>query len=191
MNPSAICVYCGSNSGALPAYTETAARLGQTLARRGIDLVYGGGKVGLMGTLADAALHAGGRVIGIIPRALAEKEVAHAGLTDLRVVESMHARKALMAELAGGFIVLPGGAGTMDEFFEIWTWGQLGIHAKPFGLLNVAGYFDPLIHYLDHMVAQRFLKSEHRAQVLIGNDAPTLLDRFAAHTPVRVRKWVD
>ncbi len=191
MNPLAICVYCGSSSGALPAYTDAAARLGQTLARRGIDLVYGAGKVGLMGTLADAALRAGGRVIGIIPRALVEKEAAHAGLTDLRVVDSMHARKALMAELAGGFIVLPGGAGTMDEFFEIWTWSQLGIHAKPFGLLNVAGYFDPLIHYLDHMVAQRFLKSEHRAQVVIEQDAPALLDRFAAHTPTRVRKWMD
>lgn len=143
MNPSAICVYCGSNSGALPACTDAAARVGQTLARRGIDLIYGGGKVGLMGTLADAALHAGGRVIGIIPRDLAEKEMAHADLTDLHVVESMHARKALMAELADGFIVLPGGAGTMDEFFEIWTWGRLGLHAKPFGLLNVAGYFDP------------------------------------------------
>lgn len=191
MNPSAICVYCGSNSGALPACTDAAARVGQTLARRGIDLIYGGGKVGLMGTLADAALHAGGRVIGIIPRDLAEKEMVHAGLTDLHVVESMHARKALMAELADGFIVLPGGAGTMDEFFEIWTWGRLGLHAKPFGLLNVAGYFDPLIHYLDHMMAQRFLKSEHRAQVLIGNDALALLDRFAAHTPTQIRKWLD
>ncbi len=191
MTLSAICVYCGSNSGALPAYTDAAARLGQTLARRGIALVYGGGKVGLMGTLADAALRAGGQVIGVIPRGLAAREVAHAGLTELRVVESMHTRKALMVDLADGFIVLPGGAGTMDEFFELWTWGQLGLHVKPFGLLNVAGYFDPLIHYLDHMVAQRFLKAEHRAQVLVEHDAPALLDRFAAHTPTQVRKWID
>lgn len=191
MTPSAICVYCGSSSGALPAYTEAAVRLGQTLAQRSIDLIYGGGKVGLMGTLADAALQAGGRVIGIIPRALAGKEVAHTGLTELRVVGSMHERKALMVELAGGFIVLPGGAGTMDEFFEIWTWSQLGIHAKPFGLLNVAGYFDPLVHYLDHMMAQRFLKAEHRAQVLVEHDGPALLDRFAAHTPTLGRKWID
>ena len=190
MNPPAICVYCGSSSGSLPVYTETAICLGQMLAARGIDLVYGGGKVGLMGTLADATLQAGGRVVGIIPRALVEKELEHAGLTELRVVGSMHERKALMADLANSFIALPGGAGTMDEFFEIWTWGQLGFHHKPFGLLNVAGYFDHLISYLDHMVEQCFLKPEHRAQVLVANDPHRLLDGFSAYTPVQVQKWI-
>jgi uncharacterized protein (TIGR00730 family) len=186
-----LCVFCGSNSGAKPEYRRAAEEVGRLLAERGIEVVYGGGKVGLMGVVADAALAAGGRVIGVLPRALATKELAHDGLTDLRVVESMHERKALMAELSDGFIALPGGIGTMEEFFEVWTWSQLGYHAKPCGLLNSGGYFDGLISFLDHMSSEKFLRNEHRSMLVIAQTASELLDRFATFRPPQVEKWLD
>ena len=155
-----ICVYAGSNPGELPAYREAAAALGATLAGRGIGLVYGGGRTGLMGAVADGCRSAGGRVTGIIPGFLEQKEVAHHGITDLRVVGSMHERKTLMAELSDGFIALPGGIGTFEELFEIWTWSQLGQHRKPCGLLNVAGFYDRLVEFLDGVVAEGFLAGD-------------------------------
>ncbi|HSK81363.1 MAG TPA: TIGR00730 family Rossman fold protein, partial [Thermoanaerobaculia bacterium] len=158
---------------------------------RGITLIYGGGHVGLMGVLADAALAAGGKVIGVIPEALETREVAHTGLTELRVVRSMHERKALMSELADGFIALPGGIGTMEEWFEVWTWGQLGIHPKPLGMLNVAGYYDHLLAFFDRMVADGFLSQAHRSMAIVGKDGGTLLDRLAGYVPPRTEKWLD
>src|SRR5688500_12889688 len=152
----AVCVFCGSSTGADPRYVEAAKAMGGEVARRGLTLVYGGARVGPMGALADAALAAGGDVIGVIPKPLMGKEVAHAGLTQLRIVNSMHDRKALMAELSDGFVALPGGMGTMEELFEVFTWGQLGLHAKPAGLLNTAGYYDPLIKFFDHAAKQGF-----------------------------------
>ena len=186
-----ICVFCGSNSGASPDYARAAARMGTLLAERGITLIYGGGHVGLMGVLADAALKAGGRVIGVIPEALEAREVAHTGLTELRVVRSMHERKALMSELADGFIALPGGIGTMEEWFEVWTWGQLGIHPKPLGMLNVAGYYDHLLAFFDRMVADGFLPQAHRSMAIVGEDGEGLLDRLAEYVPPRTEKWLD
>jgi len=186
-----LCVFCGSSPGANSQYAELARHLGALLARRGVGLVYGGGNVGLMGVLADAVLKDGGHVIGVIPQALVDLEVAHTGLPDLRVVASMHERKALMADLADGFIALPGGIGTLEEFCEILTWAQLGLHQKPCGLINVAGYFDHLMAFLDHAVSERFLRPEHRAMVLVEADAETLLDRFAAYRPPQLEKWID
>jgi uncharacterized protein (TIGR00730 family) len=186
-----ICVFCGSHPGASPVYAETARTLGETLARRGLGLVFGGGKVGLMGAVADGALAAGGEAIGVIPHALVVREVAHQGLTELRVVDSMHERKALMAELSDGFLVLPGGIGTMEEFFEVWTWAQLGLHEKPIGLLDTAGYFAQLQGFLDHAVAERFLHPDHRSTVLVDSDAGRLLDRMAGYVPPNVAKWID
>jgi hypothetical protein len=186
-----ICVFCGSSPGALPAYAEAAGRLGRLLAGRGLGLVYGGGNVGLMGVVAAAVIAAGGEVTGVIPRALVRREVGHGGLPDLRIVGTMHERKALMAELADGFIALPGGIGTLDEWFEIWTWAQLGLHRKPCGLLDVAGYYGPLITFLDHMVEQRFLRKSHRALVLVDDDPERLLDRMAGFAPPTVEKWID
>jgi uncharacterized protein (TIGR00730 family) len=186
-----VCVFCGSSPGASPAYAEAAARLGRAIAGRGLTLVYGGGHVGLMGVVADAALGAGGRVVGIIPQALEAKELAHRSLTDLRVVGSMHERKALMSELADGFIALPGGIGTLEEWFEVWTWSQLGIQRKPCGLLNAAGYYDHLLAFLDHVTAERFLAPDHRAMVLVDDDATRLLDRLAAYRPPQTEKWLD
>lgn len=186
-----ICVFCGSNSGASPVYAEAARALGETLAERGLGLVYGGGNVGLMGVVADAALAAGAEVIGVIPRALVAHEVAHRGLTELRVVGSMHERKALMSELAGGFIALPGGIGTLEEWFETWTWAQLGLHAKPFGLLDVAGYYEQLLRFLDHVVAERFVHPDHRSMVLVDTDPGHLLDRMRAYVPPVVEKWIE
>lgn len=186
-----ICVFCGSNPGASPVYAQAARALGATLAGRGLGLVYGGGNVGLMGIVADAALAAGGEVIGVIPHALVAREVAHRGLADLRVVDSMHERKALMSELADGFLALPGGIGTLEEWFETWTWAQLGLHAKPFGLLDVAGYYEHLIRFLDHVVAERFLHPDHRSMVLVETDPGTLLDRMRSYTPPVVVKWID
>ena len=185
-----ICVFCGSNSGRLPAYREAAAALGRTLAGRGIGLVYGGASVGLMGAVADAALAAGGEAIGVIPRALMDRELGHPGLTELRVVGSMHARKAMMAELSDGFVALPGGAGTLEEIFEIWTWAQLGDHAKPCGLLNVAGFYDRLIGFLDHAGGERFMRGEHRAMLLAADTADGLLAAFAEYRAPAVRKWI-
>jgi uncharacterized protein (TIGR00730 family) len=175
-----ICVFCGSRMGASPLYREAARGFGTLLAERGLGLVYGGGRVGLMGTLADAVLAAGGSVWGVIPRALADLEVAHAGLTDLAVVGSMHERKARMADLADAFVALPGGLGTLDELFEIWTWFQLGIHGKPIGLLNVGGYFDSLLAFLNRTVEEGFVHPTDRATAIVDDDPARLLDRMMA-----------
>ena len=188
---NSLCVFCGSNSGASPAYAEAAAGLGRLLARRGLTLVYGGGRVGLMGVVADAALAAGGRVIGVIPEALATRELAHSGVTEMRVVGSMHERKALMSELSDGFLALPGGIGTLEEWFEVWTWSQLGFQPKPCGLLNVAGYYDHLLAFLDHMTGERFLRETHRSMAIVDDQPERLLDRLASYQPPRARKWID
>lgn len=187
-----VCVFCGSSLGVRPEYADAARRLGRVLAHRSQRLIYGAGKVGLMGALADAALAAGGEVIGIIPGHLAEWEVAHQGLTRLEVVGSMHERKARMEELSDAFIALPGGLGTFEELFEVLTWAQLGLHRKPFGLLNVAGYYDPLLALLDAGVRERFLRPEHRAMVLEEpGDPDRLLDRLALYTPPFLGKYLD
>jgi len=188
---NSLCVFCGSNPGASPAYGEAAARLGRTLAGRGLTLVYGGGRVGLMGVAADAALAGGGKVVGVIPEALATRELAHAGLSDLQVVGSMHERKARMSELSDGFVALPGGIGTLEEWFEVWTWSQLGFQPKPCALLNVAGYYDHLLAFLDHMTAERFLNPVHRGMAIVDDDLERLLDRLAAWQPPQARKWID
>jgi uncharacterized protein (TIGR00730 family) len=186
-----LCVFCGSSPGRRPAFAETARRLGGLLAARGLGLVYGGGHVGLMGVLADAVLGAGGEVIGVIPQALVDKELAHPGLTGLRVVATMHQRKALMADLADGFIALPGGFGTADELFEILTWAQLGLHAKPIGVVNVGGYFDALLAWLDHTVGERLVRPEHRRLLLEADDPERLLDLVLHHRPPKERpKWI-
>jgi uncharacterized protein (TIGR00730 family) len=185
------CVFCGSRSGTEPAYDEAARELGRTLAAENITLVYGGGRVGLMGVVAEAALGAGGEVVGVIPQALLEREIAHTGLTDLRVVGSMHERKALMSELSEGFIALPGGTGTLEEFFEVLTWAQLGEHRKPCALLNAGRYYDPLLVLFDHMVAKGFLSEEHRAMVLVETEPEALLEALAGYKPPRVVKWID
>jgi uncharacterized protein (TIGR00730 family) len=185
-----VCVFCGSNLGSREVYAEAAATLGQTLAERGLKLVYGGAKVGLMGALADAALSAGGEVAGVIPGALVEREIAHEGLTETHFVKSMHERKAMMADMSDAFIALPGGAGTLEEFFEVWTWGQLGHHGKPVGLLNVAGFFDALLGFLDQLAAEAFMRREHRDMLLVDDDAARLLSRFDDYEPPVVEKWI-
>ena len=186
-----VCVFCGSSSGG-PAYADAARRFGAALARRGLGLVYGGGHVGLMGAVADAVLAAGGTAVGVIPRFLVDKELAHRGLTELVVVETMHQRKAVMADRAGAFAALPGGFGTVDELFEILTWAQLGLHVKPVGLLNTAAFFDPLLNWLDHMVRERFLHPEHRERVLTAGAADELLDLLEAWRPTPAPgKWLD
>ena len=183
-----LCVYCGSSPGSLPSYLEAARQLGRLMARQGLDLVYGGGNVGMMGELAQSVLDHGGHVIGVIPRDLVQREVAHTGLSDLRVVDSMHERKALMAELSDGFIALPGGIGTLEELLEVLTWAQLGLHRKPCGLLNVSGYFQQLMAFLDHLVDQRFLHPAHRAMLLSAERAEDLLTAFEAYAPLIVDK---
>ena len=188
---NSLCVFCGSNPGASPVYAEAVARLGRVVAARGMTLVYGGGRVGLMGVVAGAALAAGGKVIGVIPEALATRELAHDGLTELHVVGSMHERKARMSELSDGFLALPGGIGTLEEWFEVWTWSQLGFHPKPCGLLNVAGYYDHLLAFLDHVTAERFLNEAHRSMAIVGDDPELLLDRLAAWQPSHARKWIE
>jgi uncharacterized protein (TIGR00730 family) len=188
---SSVCVFCGSSPGRRPDYAAAAQHLGRALALSGKRVVYGGGNVGLMGVLADAALAHGGEVTGVIPRHLVEREVAHAGLSDLRIVDSMHQRKQAMADLSDAFIVLPGGLGTLEEFFEIWTWGQLGLHRKPYGLLNVAGYFDPLLAFLDHAVEERFVSNDHRALLRVADDPETLLHALDTHVPPPTPKWLD
>jgi len=185
-----LCVFCGSSPGGRPAYRAAARQLGAVLAARRLRLVYGGARVGLMREVADAAIEAGGEVVGVIPEALRAREVAHTGLSDLRIVGSMHERKALMADLSDGFLAIPGGAGTLEEFFEVWTWAQLGIHHKPCGLLNVAGYFDGLLAFLDQAVGEEFLRREHRAMVLVDDDPGRLLDRYAGYRPPDVEKWI-
>lgn len=176
-----ICVYCGSNPGKKPVYVTAARRVGQVLARRGIEVVYGGGQVGLMGEVADAALDAGGRVVGVIPEFMALKEIAHMDLSELHVVRSMHARKAKMVKLSDAFIALPGGIGTMEEMFEIWTWGQLGQHRHPVGLLNVDGYYDDLVSFLDKMTEQGFLAPEHRDALKVDDRVEGLLEQFDSY----------
>jgi uncharacterized protein (TIGR00730 family) len=186
-----ICVFCGSSPGLKPAYLDATVRLAETLAGRDIGLVYGGARLGLMGVLADSMLGFGGEVIGVIPRSLVEWEIAHTGLSDLRIVETMHERKALMAELADGFIALPGGMGTLEEFCEVLTWVQLGLHNKPCGVLDIEEFFAPLLTFFDHMVAQRFLRTEYRAAILAETEPDVLLDLFAEYEPTRVSKWID
>ena len=183
-----ICVFCGSSPGALPDYTAAARDLARLMVKSGIGLVYGGGNVGLMGELAATFIEEGGEVTGVIPGALAEKEVAHTELDDLRIVGSMHERKALMAELSDGFIALPGGLGTLEEFFEMVTWGQLGIHHKPCGLLDVAGYFSRLTDFLDHCVAERFIQPEYRSMIMLETEPGQLLDRLRSYSPPRADK---
>jgi uncharacterized protein (TIGR00730 family) len=186
-----VCVFCGSNTGAGEAYSGAARALARAIVERGLKLVYGGGSIGLMGVLGEAALAAGGHVIGVTPRRLLEREVVHKGLTELRVVETMHERKALMADLADGFIALPGGLGTLDELFEMLTWIQLGIHRKPCALLEVDGYYAGLAAFLDHAVEQRFLKAEHRAMLIIDHAPDLLLARLASARLPDVGKWMD
>jgi uncharacterized protein (TIGR00730 family) len=185
-----ICVFCGSNAGRTPAYAEAATALGETLGRAGIRVIYGGGSVGLMGAVASAAMRAGGEVIGVIPHALDRREIADRSITELRVVETMHERKALMAELSDGFIALPGGLGTFEELFEVLTWAQLGIHAKPVGLLDVAGYYDALFRFLDHAVAEEFLRPIHLDLLVHADTVDELLDRMRSHVPPAVEKWL-
>ena len=190
MNFRRMCVFCGSNLGINPAYREAAEGMGRLLAERGIELVYGGGNIGLMGVLADAVLRAQGRVIGVIPESLMAREVGHAGLTELRVVKSMHKRKALMSDLSDGFIALPGGFGTFEEFCEVVTWSQLGIQSKPCGLLNVEGYYDPLLELFDRAVREGFLRDENRRLVLEDRNAQCLLKKMAGFQPQPVGKWI-
>lgn len=185
-----ICVFCGSSFGIRPAYTQAAEAMGVALAQRGLGLVYGGGRVGLMGTVADAVLAAGGEAIGVIPDFLAAKEIAHTGLSQLHIVGSMHQRKAMMVDLSDGFIALPGGYGTLEEFCEILTWTQLGLHQKPHGLLNIEGYYDHLIQLFDHAVAEEFIKPKHRSMVLTASNPDQLLDQFANYKPENVGKWI-
>jgi uncharacterized protein (TIGR00730 family) len=186
-----LAVFCGSNPGARPEYAHAARAFGKLLASRGVGIVYGGSNVGLMQVLADAMLDELGDIIGVIPQMLVAREVANEALSDLRIVDSMHDRKALMAELADGFVALPGGIGTLEEFFEIWTWAQLGMHDKPCGLLNVAGYFDPLLEFLDRAVAEKFVREVHRKMVIVESDPAELLARFEAYEPPRVVKWIN
>lgn len=188
---SRICVFCGSSSGTDPVYSRTAARVGEFLAENGKELVYGGGRVGLMGTVADSVLANGGRVIGVIPEALDKKEIAHKGLTELHVVRSMHERKALMAEFSDGFIALPGGFGTFEEFCEIVTWAQLGIHQKPCGLLNVNSFYDPLIELFNRSTNSGFIRPEHRDIVLVGTEIEGLFGSMKNYKPRAIEKWID
>ena len=186
-----VLVFCGSSPGLRPEYAACAAELGELLASRGLELVYGGASVGLMGALADSALAAGGTVIGVIPTRLVEQEIAHPRLTKLHVVETMHERKAVMAELSDAVIALPGGSGTLDELFELFTWKQLGLHRKPIGLLDVTGYWQPLLRFLEHAVNERFLRAEYLEALLVERSADALLDRLASHQHRSFDKWLD
>jgi uncharacterized protein (TIGR00730 family) len=186
-----VCVYAGSNPGSHPAYAEGARALATLLAEREIGLVYGGGRVGLMGVLADTVLAAGGEAIGVMPQSLIDREIGHPGLTELRVVDSMHERKALMAELSDAFVAVPGGIGTLEELIEVYTWSQLGIHVKACGVLNVRGYYDHLAALLDHAVSEGFLRAQHRAVLSVAADPVELLDRLAAFEPPTVGKWLE
>ena len=186
-----ICVFCGSNAGARGEYADAARKLAAVLVERKLGIVYGGGNVGLMGVLADAALEHGGEVTGVIPRKLVDKEVAHRGVTELRIVETMHERKALMNDLSDAFIALPGGFGTLDEFFEVLTWSQLGFHGKPCALLNVAGYYDRMLAMLDHAVTERLLRPVHRELVIADTDPSRLLQRLSAFSPAAKGKLGD
>jgi uncharacterized protein (TIGR00730 family) len=186
-----LCVFCGSYVGKRPAYRDATKQLGAALVERGIELVYGGGNIGLMGVLADTVLARGGRVIGVIPESLVAREVAHLGLTELRIVSSMHERKAIMSDLSDGFIALPGGFGTLEEFCEVVTWSQLGLQSKPCGLLNVETYYAPLLELFDHAVCEGFLTAENRKLVLDDEDPARLLQKMAAFKAAPVGKWID
>jgi uncharacterized protein (TIGR00730 family) len=187
-----ICVFCGASPGARPEYAQATTELARLLAADGIGLVYGGGGVGLMGVLADAVLAEGGEIIGVIPRALVDREIAHRDVVDMRVVGSMHDRKALMAELADAFIALPGGIGTLEELFEVYTWAQLGLHSKPCALLNVEGYYDGVAGFLDDAVTERFLREEHREMLMVEGEPRALIERLREFKPDSVRpKWID
>jgi uncharacterized protein (TIGR00730 family) len=188
---STICVFCGSNAGRDPAYVAAAEAVGGGLARRGIRLVYGGASVGMMGALADAARAEGGEVVGVIPEQMLGREIGHTGIDELRVVGSMHERKAIMADLSDAFIALPGGIGTLDELFDVYTWTQLGIHTKPLGLLDVAGYFGSLVAFLDYAVAERFLRAETRRLLAVADDLQDLLDALREWQPATMHKWID
>ncbi len=186
-----VCVFCGSNPGRRPAFVDVARAVGRSLALSGVRLVYGGGGVGLMGAVADAALEAGGEVAGVIPRHLAEREIAHSRLTELHVVDSMHERKALMSELADAFVTLPGGFGTLEETFEVLTWSQLGLHVKPLLVLDVDGFYEPLTAFLDSAVEVGFLRPEHRALLLVEREPERILERLVAFVPPSVEKWLS
>jgi uncharacterized protein (TIGR00730 family) len=188
-----ICVFCGSMRGARTAFADAAQRLGRALASHGLGLVYGGGRVGLMGVVADAVLAAGGRAVGVIPDPLALKEIAHSGLTELHVVPGMHERKALMAQRCSAFLAMPGGVGTFEEFFEVLTWAVLGLHSKPIGLLNVEHYFDPLLSMLNHAVAEGFVRPEHLDLILVSDDPESLVERLSTHVPPKSLgpMWID
>jgi uncharacterized protein (TIGR00730 family) len=188
---SSICIYCGSSPGNDPAFLQAAREVGTLLAKRGLTLVYGGGNVGLMGVVADAVLAASGRVVGVIPDHLVQKEVGHNGLTEQHVVATMHERKAKMAALADGFLALPGGVGTLEEIIEVFVWMQLGLHTKPCALLNVNGYYDPLIKFLTHMTKSRFLRTEQLSQLIVAREPSEALDRLQSFTPTIVEKWLD
>ena len=185
-----ICIYCGSSPGRLDAYAAAAIAVAEALVSRNIRLVYGGASIGIMGLVADQVLKLGGQVVGVIPKGLAHKEVAHQQLTELHITQSMHERKMRMAELADGFIALPGGIGTLEEFFEIWTWAQLGIHNKPCGLLNVEGYYDSLIGFLDHVLAEQFVKKHHHELLMVDSNPDRLLERYLNFQPPVVKHWV-
>jgi uncharacterized protein (TIGR00730 family) len=187
-----LCVFCGSSPGARPAYGDAAEELGRLLVAEGIGLVYGGGKVGLMGRLADAVLAEGGEATGVMPEALVAKEIGHPGLNDLRVVDSMHERKALMADLSDGFVALPGGLGTVEELFEVYTWSQLGLHLKPCALLDVEGYYEGIATFLSHAVEERFLRDDHREMLIVERDPRELIERLRRFEPAAlVPKWID
>jgi uncharacterized protein (TIGR00730 family) len=186
-----VCIFCGSYSGIRADYAAAARAMAGALVRSGLELVYGGGRVGLMGIIADEVLRLGGAAIGVIPRALREREVGHDGLTELHVVETMHERKAMMADLADAFVALPGGLGTIEEIFEVWTWAQLGMHQKPCGFLDVAGYYAPLAAFLDHATREGFIRPQLRAAAIVEGDPDALLRRFAAYAPPAVEKWID
>jgi uncharacterized protein (TIGR00730 family) len=190
MRIESVCVFCGSDRGTKPVYEATARAMGKLLAERGVRLVYGGGNIGLMGVVADAAMGSGGTVVGVIPKALADKELAHHGITELYVVESMHERKSKMASLSDAFVALPGGYGTLEEFCEIVTWSQLGIHAKPVGLLNVEGYYDAMLRQFDHGVAESFIRPQHRDLVLASDTPDGLFGQLASYTPSVSEKWI-
>ena len=186
-----LCVFCGSSTGNRPAYRQAAEQLGRVLVERGIELVYGGGNIGLMGVLADTVLARGGKVTGVIPDSLMAREVGHRGLTELRIVNSMHERKALMSDLSDGFIALPGGFGTLEEFCEVVTWSQLGLQSKPCGLLNVESYYAPLLELFDQAMREGFLSKENRGLVLDDEDPGRLLEKMAAFKPVEPGKWIE
>lgn len=191
MRAKSICVFCGSNAGRQELYRTAAQSVGTRLAQSGVQVVFGGGSCGLMGAVADAALEAGGRVVGVIPKGIERREVAHRGLSELHIVRSMHDRKAMMTELSDGFLALPGGLGTLEELFEVLSWAQLGIHEKPVALLNVGGYFDPLLAFLDSAMEEGFVRPEHHALLIHDDDADQLLAKMDAYEPTIAQKWLD